>query len=178
MEVRRLGQIGAIAAGWRHSHSNMGTLTHWTGPGMELSFSQILVGFITTEPWWKLPEVLVLISFSREGWEKRLCNRRQMSHANYKPHQGGPFQRHWGSSQENRKAISYGHITEMLGRLHLNDCKELGKLQATGKPQPLIITPPQSPGGECFPRLQDVSLELSVWSPSKARKSGSGVTGN
>lgn len=34
------------------------------------------------------------------------------------------------------EAISYGHITEGLGRLHLNDCKELGNLQATGKPQP------------------------------------------
>ena len=93
-------------------------------------------------------QVLVLISFFREETRgKRLNNRRQMSHADCKLGQGGPFQRHRGS-QENKAAISYGHITEGLGRLRLNDCKELGKLQATGKPQPRIIATNDAGGGE------------------------------
>lgn len=99
-------------------------------------------------------------------------NCRQMSLTDCKLGQGGPFQRHEGGSQESKEAISSGHITEMLGRLHLNDCKEPGKLQATGKPQPRIITPPQYQGEEGFPRSQDESSQLSVWSPDKARKSG------
>ena len=35
-EVPRLGAlIGAVAASLHHSHSNMGSLTHWATPGME-----------------------------------------------------------------------------------------------------------------------------------------------
>ena len=68
------GQIGAIAAGLHHSHSNTGSEPHlqptpkahcnagslinWVRPGIEPSSSWILVGFITTEPQWELPIIL------------------------------------------------------------------------------------------------------------------------
>ena len=32
------------------AHSNAGSLTHWTGPGIELASSWILVRFVSTEP--------------------------------------------------------------------------------------------------------------------------------
>ena len=57
------GPIGAVAASLRHSHSNMGSklrlwptpqlmeipgsLTHWAKPGVKLTSSWILVGFLT-----------------------------------------------------------------------------------------------------------------------------------
>ena len=47
------GQIGAAAAGLHHSHSNAGSLTHWARPGIKPASFWILVGFITTEPWWE-----------------------------------------------------------------------------------------------------------------------------
>lgn len=105
--------------------------------------------------------VLVLISFSHEGRGGRLSNRRQMSLAGCKLGQGGPCQRHRGGSQVNKEAISYGHITEMLGRLHLNDRRELGKLRGRGKPQPRIITPPSL-------RVGRVSHGLKTRAPSSA----------
>lgn len=119
-------------------------------------------------------QVLVLISFSREESRgKRLNNRRQMSHADCKLGQGGPFQRHRGS-QENKEAISYGHITEGLGRLHLNDCKELGKLQATGKPQPRIITPSQSQSGEISHGLRTRAPSSACGSQARPENQGRG----
>ena len=36
------GQIGAAAAGLRHSHSNTKSLTYWARPGVEPTSSQIL----------------------------------------------------------------------------------------------------------------------------------------
>ena len=61
------GQIGAVAAGLCHSHSNARSvlhlwptpqlmamldrsLTHWAGPGMKPASSWILVRFVSTEP--------------------------------------------------------------------------------------------------------------------------------
>ena len=44
------GQIGAIATGLCHSHSNTRSLTHWMRPGIEPAPLWILVGFVTTEP--------------------------------------------------------------------------------------------------------------------------------
>ena len=38
-----------------YSHSNMRSLTHWTGPGIEPASSWILVKFVTTEPQQELP---------------------------------------------------------------------------------------------------------------------------
>ena len=65
------GQIGAVAAGLRHSHSNVGSelclgptpqftatpdpLTHWARPGIEPAISWTLVRFITADPLWELP---------------------------------------------------------------------------------------------------------------------------
>ena len=64
------GWIGAVAAGLRHSHSsvgiqaasanyttvhgNTGSLTHWARKGIKPASSWILVGFVSTEPWWEL----------------------------------------------------------------------------------------------------------------------------
>ena len=49
------GQIGATAAGLHHSHSSSRSLTHWARPGIKPTFSWILVGFVTAEPWQELP---------------------------------------------------------------------------------------------------------------------------
>ena len=49
------GLIGATAAGLHHSHSNVGSLTHWSRPGIEPSTSWFLVGFVSTAPWRELP---------------------------------------------------------------------------------------------------------------------------
>ena len=61
-------QIGAVAAGLCHSHSNAGSepplqltpllhnagsLTHWVRPGIEPMSSWILVRFLSAEPWWE-----------------------------------------------------------------------------------------------------------------------------
>ena len=63
------GQVRAVAASLRHSHShtrskphlciphslcNTRFLTHWAGPGIKPASSWILVRFLTTEPQWEL----------------------------------------------------------------------------------------------------------------------------
>ena len=45
-----MGQIRAVAPGLRHSHSDMGSFTHWVRPGIEPASSRILVRFVSTEP--------------------------------------------------------------------------------------------------------------------------------
>ena len=63
------GQISAVAASLRHSHSNIGSethvtythgnsgsLTHWMRPGIKLVPSWILVRFVSSEPWWEFPK--------------------------------------------------------------------------------------------------------------------------
>ena len=37
------------------AHGNAGSLTHRVRPAIEPASSWILVGFVTTEPWWELP---------------------------------------------------------------------------------------------------------------------------
>ena len=74
------GQIWAVAAGLCHRHSNVGSelhlrptlqtyttvhskawsLTHWVRPGIEPALSWILVRFASAEPWWELPEELLI----------------------------------------------------------------------------------------------------------------------
>ena len=49
------GRIGAIAAGLHHSHSNLGSLTHWVRPGIEPTSS------------WVLCQVLNLLSHNRNS---------------------------------------------------------------------------------------------------------------
>ena len=49
-------QSQASAATCTIAHGNTRSLTHWAKPGIEPASSWILVGFITAEPWWKLPE--------------------------------------------------------------------------------------------------------------------------
>ena len=65
------GQIGAVATGLYHSHSNGWSephlqtipqltttpdlLTHWARPGIEPASSWILIGFIPLSHWWELP---------------------------------------------------------------------------------------------------------------------------
>ena len=58
------GWIGAAAALLHHSHHNAGCLTHCMRPGIEPTCSWILVRFVSTEPQWELP-ILVLISQSK-----------------------------------------------------------------------------------------------------------------
>ena len=56
------GKIRAIAAGLHHSHSNTRSLTHWARPGVKPVPSWIIVGFITTEPWWELLGLWLILS--------------------------------------------------------------------------------------------------------------------
>ena len=73
------GQIGAVAAGLHHSHSNarsewamsatytiahgnVRSLTHRVRSGIKSESSCILVGFITSRPWWELPRDLFKIN--------------------------------------------------------------------------------------------------------------------
>ena len=73
------GQIGAVAAGLHHSHSNarsewamsatytiahgnVRSLTHRVRAGIKSESSCILVGFITSRPWWELPRDLFKIN--------------------------------------------------------------------------------------------------------------------
>ena len=72
MEVPRLGfeseptpqpqQLGIrpVSATHTTNHSNARSLTHWTRPGIEPASSRILVGFLSTEPRWELPEMHIL----------------------------------------------------------------------------------------------------------------------
>ena len=75
------GWIGAAASGAsllnRHSNTRSepclwpipqltampGSLTHWAGPGIEPTSSWILVGFMSTEPWWELLHLFFLKEF-------------------------------------------------------------------------------------------------------------------
>ena len=44
----------AMSVTFSTAHGNAGSLTHSVRPGMEPSSSYVLVGFITTVPWWEL----------------------------------------------------------------------------------------------------------------------------
>ena len=44
------------------AHSNAGSLTHWPRPGIKPASSQILVRFISAEPWWELQPSWILSS--------------------------------------------------------------------------------------------------------------------
>ena len=72
MEVPRLGvgqsyscqptpqpqqhEIQATSATYITAHSNTGSPTHWARSGIEPASLWILVGFVSTEPWWELPK--------------------------------------------------------------------------------------------------------------------------
>ena len=42
------------------AHSNAGSLTHWARPEMEPTTSWFLVRFVSTAPWWELPDGYIL----------------------------------------------------------------------------------------------------------------------
>ena len=55
MEVPRLRvQLELQLPAYTTVRSNSGSLTHWTGPGIELASSWILVRFFSTEPQWEI----------------------------------------------------------------------------------------------------------------------------
>ena len=47
------GWVRAVATGLHHSHSNVGSLTHWARPEIKPTSSRILVWFVTTAPPWE-----------------------------------------------------------------------------------------------------------------------------
>ena len=55
------GQIGAVAAGLHHSHSNMGSLTHWARPRIKPATSWLLVRFSSAAPRRQLPFIYLFI---------------------------------------------------------------------------------------------------------------------
>ena len=56
------GQIGAMAAGLHHTHSNAGSLTHWMRPGIEPETPWLLVGFVSAVPQGALPVIFKVVS--------------------------------------------------------------------------------------------------------------------
>ena len=87
------GWIRATAAGLCHSDSNTRwericdlyhslrnarSLTHWARPRTKSASSWILVRFISTEPWWELYILVLIINYSnitvREIWVKCIWN--------------------------------------------------------------------------------------------------------
>ena len=66
------GQIGAVAPGLRHSHSNTGSLTHWARPGIKPMSSWTIVEFITAEPLWEVPVCHILDS-TYKWYHYRIC---------------------------------------------------------------------------------------------------------
>jgi hypothetical protein len=71
------------------------------------------------------------------------------------PDQGGPISKALRREPREQRGNFLHHITELLGRLRRNGLEEAGKLQATGKPQPGVITPPHSQAAETFPRSEE-----------------------
>ena len=59
----------------RTAHSNAGSLTLWARSGIKPSSSWILVGFISTEPRWELPQQFLKLSF----FDKYLLDLRSVS---------------------------------------------------------------------------------------------------
>ena len=49
-------QSQAVSATYTTAHGNVGSLTHWAGPEIDPMSLGILVGFVSTEPQWELPE--------------------------------------------------------------------------------------------------------------------------
>ena len=55
MEVPRLGVKSELQPpAYTTAHTNTGSLTSWSKPGIEPSFSWILVRLVISEPWWEL----------------------------------------------------------------------------------------------------------------------------
>ena len=50
-------RIWAASATYITAHSNIRSLTHWPKPRSEPASSRILVGFVTAEPQWELPQL-------------------------------------------------------------------------------------------------------------------------
>ena len=56
--------IQAASATYTTAHSNTGSLTHWVRLGIEPESSWLPVGFMTTDPWWELPDVILFMAKS------------------------------------------------------------------------------------------------------------------
>ena len=54
---RQQCQVQAMSATYTAAHSNARSLTHWAKPGTESTSSWILVGFVTAESPWELPQL-------------------------------------------------------------------------------------------------------------------------
>ena len=75
--------IQAMSATYTAAHGNAGSLTHWARPGIEPASSLILVRFVSAEPWWELPFLLlyihtpiILVTYKISNWmnEQKLGN--------------------------------------------------------------------------------------------------------
>ena len=55
-------QIQATSVTYTTDHGNTGSLTHWARPGIELTTSWFLVGFVSTAPQWELLSILNALS--------------------------------------------------------------------------------------------------------------------
>ena len=64
--------IRATSATYTIAHCNARSLTHWAGPGIKPASSWMLVRFVTTEPPWELPELLLKNVIQREDGGKNL----------------------------------------------------------------------------------------------------------
>ena len=90
-------QIRAVAANLCHSHSNVGSLTHWARRGIEPTSSWILVGLDTTEPQQELPHTWYFWRFTKYSFYKHILST------------------HWGSGEgKTRNMKLRSHLTGAL----------------------------------------------------------------
>ena len=54
-------QIRAPSATYTTAHGNARFLTHWGRPGIKPASSWMLIRFLSTEPWWELPILQILL---------------------------------------------------------------------------------------------------------------------
>ena len=66
-------QIWAMTATYTTAHGNIGYLTHWGRPGIELATSWFLVGFVSTAPQWELLYILFNYGLSQNIEYSSLC---------------------------------------------------------------------------------------------------------
>ena len=90
----RQPKIQAMPVTYTTAHGNAGSLTHWVRPGIEPASSRVLVGFVTAEPQWELPQASISsllykkfpLYLYKQGWLQMLP-----SLVIFTPRDGFPF---------------------------------------------------------------------------------------
>ena len=59
-------RIRAVSGTYTTALGNTGSLTHWARRGIKSAFSWMLIGFVTTEPWWGTPTLGHFLTWQNE----------------------------------------------------------------------------------------------------------------